>query len=255
MTPPTSAGEPLFERLKAELASVSTSTLTQQLQTRGITSSFLTGLAPLHPDLRMVGRARTLRYVAVREDFLKAMAGPSAQQQAVESIEPGDVLVIEARGVPDAGTIGDTYAMRAFIRGAQGIVTDGAVRDAPAISALNKPVYSQGRHGSTLARRHMPFAVNEPITCAGVFIVPGDVIVGDGEGAVVIPAALVEDVTRDAVAQEEVETFILERVGAGEPTLGLFPLAESRKDEFRAWAAERRRQRSSSGQVEGRDTC
>jgi regulator of RNase E activity RraA len=247
--------EPVSERVKAQLASVSTSTLTHQLQTRGITSSFLTGLAPLHPDLRMVGRARTLRYVALREDFLKTLAGPSAQQQAVESIEPGDVLVIEARGVADAGTIGDTYATRAFIRGAQGIVTDGAVRDAPAITALNKPVYSLGRHGSTLARRHMPFAVNEPITCAGVFIVPGDVIVGDGEGAVVVPAALAEEVTRDAVAQEEVETFILERIRAGEPTLGLFPLGESHKGEFRAWAAARRSQRSSAGQVEEHEKC
>ncbi len=247
--------EPLSEHLKAELASVSTSTLTHQLQTRGITSSFLTGLSPLHPDLRMVGRARTLRYVAVREDFLKALAGPSAQQQAVESIEPGDVLVIEARGAADAGTIGDTYAMRAFIRGAQGIVTDGAVRDAPAISALNKPVYSQGRHGSTLARRHMPFEVNEPITCAGVFIVPGDVIVGDGEGAVVIPAALAEEVAREAVAQEEVEAFILERIRAGEPTLGLFPLGESRKEEFRAWAAARSTRRPSDRQHEEHGTC
>src|SRR5713101_1130184 len=202
--------EPLSEHLKAELASVSTSTLTHQLQTRGITNSFLTGLSPLHPDLRMVGRARTLRYVAVREDFLKALAGPSAQQQAVESIEPGDVLVIEARGAADAGTFGDTYATRTFIRGAQGIVTDGAVRDAPAISALNKPVYSLGRHGSTLGRRHMPLAVNAPITCAGVFIVPGDVIVGDGDGVVVVPAALAEEVAADAAAQEDMETFILE---------------------------------------------
>ena len=241
----THSYEPLAEQLRARLASVSTSTLTHQLEMRGITSSFLTGLAPLHPDLRMVGRARTLRYVGLREDVLKAAAGPSAQQRAVESIEPGEVLVIEARGAADAGTIGDTYATRAFVRGAEGIVTDGAVRDAPAVTALGKPVYSQGRHGSTLARRHMPFAVDEPITCAGVFVEPGDVLVGDGGGAVVIPAALAEEVAQAAVAQEEAEAFILERVRAGEPTLGLFPLDPARKDELRAWVAERRKARSS----------
>jgi regulator of RNase E activity RraA len=251
----TQTFEPLSERLKAQLGSVSTSTLTHQLQARGITSTFLTGLVPLKPDLRMVGRARTLRYVGLREDLLKTLTAPSAQQQAVESIESGDVLVIEARGVADAGTIGDTYATRAFLRGAEGIVTDGAVRDAPVLTTLNKPVYSQGRHGSTLTRRHMPLAVNTPITCAGVCIVPGDVIVGDGGGAVVVPAALAEVVAADAVAQEDMETFVLERIRAGESTLGLFPLGESRKDEYRAWVAARCEATSAVGPAEEGETC
>jgi regulator of RNase E activity RraA len=194
----------------------------------------------------MIGRARTLRYVAMREDVLKASSGPSAQQQAVESIELGEVLVIEARGAADAGTIGDIYATRAFIRGAVGIVTDGAVRDAMALALLNKPVYSQGRHGSTLTRRHMPYSIDEPITCAGVFVVPGDVVVGDGEGAVVIPAAIADEVARDAIAQEEAETFIIERVQAGEPTFGLFPLGRERKEEFQSWAAGRNQSGSTS---------
>jgi regulator of RNase E activity RraA len=234
--------EPLSEALKAQLASVSTSTLTHQLQARGITSTFLTGLVPLHPDLRMVGRAHTLRYVGLREDLLKSSTGPSAQQLAVESIESGDVLVIEARGVEDAGTIGNTYATRAFLLGAQGIVTDGAVRDAPGLVALKKPVYSRARHGSTLTRRHMPFAVNSPVTC-------------DGDGAVVVPAALAEAVAADAVAQEDIETFILERIRAGESTVGLFPLGNSRKDEFRTWAAARGKPAAAVGESEERETC
>jgi regulator of RNase E activity RraA len=188
----------------------------------------------------MVGRARTLRYVALREDLWKRYAGAgSAQQQAVETVEPGEVLVIEARGLADAGTIGDTYSTRAFIRGAAGIISDGSLRDTPAIAALNKPVYRQGSHGATLGRRHMPFSFNEPITCAGVFVVPGDVIVGDGEGAVVIPAALAEEVARDAIAQEEVEAFALERIAAGESSFDLFPLAPSRQEEFMTWANAR----------------
>jgi 5-oxopent-3-ene-1,2,5-tricarboxylate decarboxylase/2-hydroxyhepta-2,4-diene-1,7-dioate isomerase len=242
----------LTESLKSQLASVSTSTLTHQLQMRGINNTFLTGLTPLHPHMRMVGRARTLRYVVLREDVQRSYSGAgSAQQQAVETIEPGEVLVIEARGAADAGTIGDTYSSRAFIRGAAGIISDGALRDTAAIAALNKPVYHQGSHGATLGRRHMPFSFNEPITCAGVFVAPGDVIVGDGEGAVVIPAALAEEVARDAIAQEEVEAFALERIAAGESSLGLFPLAPSRRDEFTAWAAARNKPRAGTAPSRG----
>jgi regulator of RNase E activity RraA len=151
------------------------------------------------------------------------------------------VLVIEARGVPDAATIGDIFATRAFSLGGAGIVTDGGLRDTPAIAAIGEPVYHLSSHGATLGRQHMPFSTDEPITCAGVFVVPGDVVVGDGEGAVVIPAALVAEVARDALAQEEKEDFALERVGAGESTIGLFPLAKERMEEFEAWAAERRK--------------
>lgn len=228
----------LDDRLRADLESLSTATLTHQLQMRGIRSSFLSGLKPLHPEMRMVGRARTLRYVALREDMQRHYgAGVNAQKQAVESTEPGDVLVIEARGVPDAATIGDIFAARHFVRGGAGIVTDGALRDTPAIGALGGPVYHQSSHGSTFGRAHMPFSIDEPVSCAGVFVVPGDVVVGDGEGAVVIPAALVEEVVRDALLQEEKEAFAIARVTAGESTVDLFPLAASRVAEFEAWKA------------------
>lgn len=232
-TPPTLSTEQV-----AALNSVATSTLTHQLQQRGIRNAFLSGLKPLHPGLRMVGRARTLRYVALREDVQAQYAsGLNAQRRVVESMRPGEVLVIEARGVPDAATIGDIYATRAFKLGATGIVTDGALRDTPAIVDMHMPVYHLASHGATYGRQHMPFSVDEPITCAGVFVVPGDVIVGDGEGAVVIPQALVDEVLRDALAQEERERFALERVSAGEPTIGLFPLSKERTPEFEQWRA------------------
>jgi len=231
----------LTPALIGSLDTIATATLAHQLQMRGIRSTFLGGLRPLHPELRMVGRARTLRYVALREDLREQYAaGFNAQRRVVESMEPGDVLVIEAREVPDAATIGDIYATRAFALGATGIVTDGALRDTPAIAALDKPVYHLSSHGATLGRQHLPFSNDEPVTCAGVFVVPGDVVVGDGEGAVVIPAALVEEVTRDALAQEEREAFAQERVAAGESTRGLFPLDDSRRPEFEAWLAARR---------------
>jgi regulator of RNase E activity RraA len=231
MSNPADIPKILTDSLVESLNTIATATLTHQLQMRGIRSTFLSGLKPLHPQKRMVGRARTLRYVALREDLQREYGGGvNAQKRAVESTESGDVLVIEARGVPDAATIGDIFATRAFSLGGAGIVTDGGLRDTPASS-----------HGATLGRQHMPFSTDEPITCAGVFVVPGDVVVGDGEGAVVIPAALVAEVARDALAQEEKEDFALERVGAGESTIGLFPLAKERMEEFEAWAAERRK--------------
>jgi regulator of RNase E activity RraA len=231
----------LTPELIASLNTIATATLTHQLQTRGIRSTFLSGLRPLHPELRMVGRARTLRYVALREDLRQHYSsGLNAQRRAVEATEPGDVLVIEAREVPDAATIGDIFATRLFSLGGAGIVTDGALRDTPAIADLGRPVYHLSSHGATLGRQHLPFSHDEPVTCAGVFIVPGDVIVGDGEGAVLIPAALVEEVTRDALAQEEREEFALVRVQAGESPQGLFPLSKERTADFESWQAARK---------------
>lgn len=232
----------LNNSLVASLNTVATATLTHQLQIRGIRSTFLSGLKPLHPTMRMVGRARTLRYVAMREDLQKQYGGGiNAQKRAVESTEPGDVLVIEARGVADAATIGDIFATRAFCQGGVGIVTDGALRDTPAIADIGRPVYHLASHGATFGRAHMPFSIDEPVTCAGVFVVPGDVLVGDGEGVVVIPAALVEEVTRDALDQEEREDFALERVADGESTIGLFPLGKERMADFEAWTASRKK--------------
>jgi regulator of RNase E activity RraA len=228
------------------LRSIATSTLTHQLQQRGIRSTFLSGLRPLHPELRMVGRAKTLRYVALREDLSRHYSSPgvNAQVRAVESCKPGDVLVIEARGVSDAATIGDIFATRAFRLGAAGIVTDGALRDTPAIAEIGRPVYHLASHGATLGRQHMPFSIDEPITCAGVFVVPGDIVVGDGEGVVVIPAALLDEVVRDALLQEERERFALERIAAGESTVGLFPLSKERMPEFEQWRAAQKKKGS-----------
>lgn len=228
----------LTDALIAALNTISTATLTHQLQMRGVRSTFMSGLKPLHPEKRMVGRARTLRYVALREDVQPQFAGGlNAQKRVVESIQPGDVLVIEARGVPDAGTIGDIYATRLFGLGGAGVVTDGALRDTPAIADIGGPVYHQASHGATYGRQHMPYSADEPVTCAGVFVMPGDVIVGDGEGAVVIPATLVGEIVQNALIQEEREAFALEKVAEGQPTLDLFPLAKERVPEFDAWKA------------------
>ncbi|MFV0310011.1 MAG: hypothetical protein ACK5OX_19955 [Desertimonas sp.] len=238
---PSNIPDVLTDEIRRRLGAVAVATLTHQLQQRGLRNSFLSGLGPTHPELRLVGRARTLRYVARREDASGRLdlGERTAQKQAVETIEPGDVLVIEARGIPDAGTIGDIFALRLQARGGAGVVTDGALRDTAAIREIELPVYHRGSHGSTFSRHHMAYSVDDAISCAEVYVEAGDVVVGDAEGVVVIPHALVAEVARDAVAQEEVEEFAVERVRAGEPTDGLFPLADHRRAEFEAWRAGR----------------
>src|SRR3954447_18222798 len=170
---------PLSDELRTLLSSVSTATLTGQLQRRGIRSTFLSGLRPTRPELRLVGVARTLRYVPLREDLQQTLGGGmNAQRRAVEGIGPGEVLVIEARGVPDACTIGDIFVMRAKALGGAGVITDGALRDTPAITDIALPVYHQASHAATLGRHHLPLDVNVPVACAGVLVLPGDVLVG-----------------------------------------------------------------------------
>jgi 5-oxopent-3-ene-1,2,5-tricarboxylate decarboxylase / 2-hydroxyhepta-2,4-diene-1,7-dioate isomerase len=227
----------LSDRAERALRRVSVATLTAQLTRRGISNTFLAGLAPARPQLRMVGYARTLRYGAAREDTRERTRGHDAQKAMVESISPGDVLMIEARGVRDAGTIGDILAARVLARGGAGIVTDGGVRDSPGVAELDIPSYSAAAAASSLWLRHQPLDADLAITCAGVLVEPGDVVVGDAEGAIVLPAAMAEEIAHDALEQESREAFALERVRAGEATPGLYPLSDARRPEYEAWRA------------------
>ena len=223
------------ETLEA-LRGIATATLTTQLQRRGIRNPFMAGLRPTRPDLRLVGIAHTLRYVPVREDVVAADTSElNAQKAAIESIAPGEVLVIDARNEPGAGTVGDILALRALRRGAAGIVTDGGLRDSPAVAGLELPTYFRAPHASVLGLLHFPLESNVPVACGGVLVLPDDVIVGDAEGVVVIPAQLAEEVARDAAEQELAEQFAYERVGEGESVRGLFPLGDERRAEFEEW--------------------
>lgn len=230
---------------EAALRRVSTATLTVQLTRRGIQTTFLSGLRPTRPDLSMVGYARTLRYVAVRADVREAMkAGEDAQKRAVESIAAGDVLVMEARGDTTAGTIGDILAARVLARGGAGIVTDGGVRDTPGVAELDIPAYYKAANASSLWNAHIPLDLDVPVTCAGVLVMPGDVIVGDAEGVVVLPFALAGEIAYAALEVEERETFALQRVKAGESFRGLYPLSDERRDDYENWKATRSEDRS-----------
>ncbi len=228
----------LTDRLRQQLGSVSTATIVSQLQRRGMQNCFLSGLRPLHADQRLLGYAHTLRYVPARPD-LAEVVGFNAQRVAVEAIATDDVLIIEARGEPDAGTIGDIFALRARQLGAAGVITDGALRDTPAIRDLGMPVYHLSSHAATLGRLHSPLDHQIPIACAGVTVLPGDIIVGDGEGAVVVPASMVVEAAADSVAMELREEFAIERIGQGASCDGYFPLAKENRPEFETWLAAR----------------
>ncbi|MBS1860344.1 MAG: ribonuclease activity regulator RraA [Actinobacteria bacterium] len=234
---------PLDEESRALLAATSTATLTSQLLKRGLRRTFLAGLRPTRPDLRMVGYACTIRYVPSREDLgfhVDYDNSRDLQRIAVESVGAEDVLVIDARGQVGAASFGHIIATRIGRRGAAGLVTDGGLRDSPGFASLDLPAYYRAPHATTSSVLHHPVDLDVPIGCAEVYVAPGDIVVGDAEGVVVIPSALAAEVARDAAAQEEAETFALERVRAGEPIADLYPLADSRRAEFEAWARARR---------------
>jgi 2-keto-4-pentenoate hydratase/2-oxohepta-3-ene-1,7-dioic acid hydratase in catechol pathway/regulator of RNase E activity RraA len=238
----------LSDRARELLRRVSTATLTVELGRRGIQTTFLGGLQPTRPDLRMVGIARTLRYVAMRADVREGLKGPpDAQKRAIEAVDPGDVLVIEARGETRAGTIGDILAARLLARGGAGVVTDGGVRDTPGVAELELPTYYRCANASSLWNAHIPLEIDVPITCAGVLVMPGDIVVGDAEGVVILPAALAEEIAHAAWEVEQREAFALERVRAGEPFSGLYPLSPEREADYRQWLA------SSDGLPDGPD--
>jgi 2-keto-4-pentenoate hydratase/2-oxohepta-3-ene-1,7-dioic acid hydratase in catechol pathway/regulator of RNase E activity RraA len=225
----------------AAVGSVATATLASQLKKRGYDSLTLDGLHSTRPSRKMAGFARTVRYVPFREDLFRAHGGGlNAQKQAVEQVRPGEILVIEARGDPTAGTIGDILALRAQVRGAAGIITDGAIRDAEALARnLDIPVYHGATHPAVLGRRHVPWEANATISCAGVTIQPGDILAGDGDGVVVVPRDIAYEVALDAREQERQEQFIAGMVAAGESVDGLYPIGPSWRPAYEAWVKER----------------
>ena len=222
----------------AGLREVSTATLAALLRKRGLNGLTPDGLRSTRPGARMAGYARTVRYLPLREDLSAAYGGGmNAQKRAVEAIRPGEVLVIEARGDPAAGTIGDILALRAQVRGAAGIVTDGAIRDSAALAGLEIPVYHAAVHPAVLGRRHVPWDTDVTVACAGVTIQPGDIVVGDADGVVVLPQALAAEVLAEAREQERQEEFIASRVAQGESIEGLFPLTATHRPAYEAWLA------------------
>ncbi|WP_082497110.1 fumarylacetoacetate hydrolase family protein [Microbacterium sp. Leaf288] len=219
------ATPPLSPELRAKLEAVPVAGLSAQLRKRGLNNVHVDGVRPLHPEAKLVGIARTLRFVPNREDlFASHGGGYNAQKRVFDAVGDGEVVVIEARGEAGSGTLGDILAIRAHARGAAGIVTDGGVRDAAAVAAVGIPVYSSGAHPAVLGRKHVPWDADVTIACGGTTVQPGDIIVGDADGVIVIPPGIAEEVVDAALAQEDEDAWIAHRVAEGHPVDGLFPM-------------------------------
>jgi len=211
--------------LRAKLAKAPTAGLSAQLRKRGHHHCFIDGVSANLPGTKIVGTARTLRFVPFREDlFTSHGGGYNAQKRLFDAVGEGEIIVIEARGDATTGTLGDILTLRAQSRGAAGVVTDGGVRDFDEVARIGLPVFSQGAHPSVLGRKHVPWAVDETIACGGAAVQPGDIIVGDGDGVVVVPPALAEEVVDATLAQEHEDAWIAQQVEAGHPVDGLFPM-------------------------------
>lgn len=231
----------LSDEARAKLRQVSTATLTSQLQKHGFRNTFLAGLYPLQPDMRMVGYAFTLRFIPAREDLADELYDntKNVQRLAVEAVGPEDVLVIDARGETGAASFGHILGTRITARGAAGLVTDGALRDTPGFRELALPSYIRAAHATTSFVVHHPIEMQVPIGCAGVTVVPGDVLVGDGEGVVVIPAQVAEAVAHAAHEQEIREEFFLRKIIDGASIIGTYPPNEATLSEFERWRKTR----------------
>ncbi|MCM0018985.1 MAG: ribonuclease activity regulator RraA [Tagaea sp.] len=222
------------------LLGVSTATLCTALFKRGLRNQFLQDVHPLNASLpNMVGEAFTLRYIPAREDrnqisVFQNRAHP--QRKAIEDCPPGAVLMIDSRKDARAASAGSILVTRLMVRGAAGIVTDGGFRDSPEIAQLTMPAYHSRPSAPTNLTLHEAIEINGPIGCGDVAVFPGDVIVGDGEGVIVIPAGIADEVAAEAVEMTAFEDFVTERVRAGQTILGLYPPTEdANKEAFAQW--------------------
>jgi regulator of RNase E activity RraA len=208
------------------LKPVSTATIATVLLNRGLRRVWMRGTQPIRPGQpRAVGRAFTLRFIPAREDLATtaSWSSPRSTRAAIEEMPPGCIAVADAMGVTDAGIFGDILCARIKHRGVAGLVTDGVVRDIAGVLNTGLPVWCQGAAAPPSVAGLTFVNWQEPIGCGGVGVYPDDVVVVDDDGAVLIPAALVEEVARVAPEQERLETWIMEEVVNGASLPGLYP--------------------------------
>lgn len=233
---PSSSSSELSAELKRKLELAPTAGLSAQLRNRGINQSVIEGVYPQTPGTKMVGVARTLRFVAGREDLFKSHGGGFNEQKKVfDTVKEGEVIVIEARQEPGSGTLGDILALRAKTRGAAGVVTDGGVRDYEAVREIGLPVFTQGAHPCVLGRKHVPWDSDIAVSCGNATVIPGDIIVGDDDGVIVIPRELAEEVADAALAKEHEDEWVAEQVKAGASLDGMFPPKGANKEAYLAF--------------------
>ena len=230
--------------LAVKFKKISTATLTMQLLKRGIKSIWMYGPKPLKLNQdRIAGPAYTLRFLPGRED----LNGPDilrrtdlAQRRAIEECPPGYILVVDARGRLDGAAIGDILATRLQVRGVAGLVSDANVRDADGVLASGLPVWCPGAAAPASIANLSDGELDVPIGCGGVAVIPGDWIIADNDGVVVVPKIFAEEIARDGLEQEIHEEFILSQVKNGAPIPGYYPPNEVNIAKYREWLGKTR---------------
>ena len=225
-----------------KLKTVSTATLTTALFKRGLRNQYIQDVHPLNPQAgTMVGEAFTLRYIPAREDLNPISVfrdREHPQRKAVEECPPGAVFVIDSRKDARAASAGSILVARLMKRGVAGVVTDGGFRDSPDIAKLSIPAYHHRPAGPTNLTVHQALDINVPIGCGDAPVFPGDVLFGDAEGVVVIPAHLADEIAEEAVEMTAFEDFVTEEVLRGRSILGLYPATDDQTHrDFAAWRA------------------
>jgi regulator of RNase E activity RraA len=224
------------------LKPVSTATITTVLLKHGLRRVWMRGTRPIRSGQpRTVGRAFTLRFIPAREDLATpaSWSSPRSTRAAIEDMPPGCVAVADAMGVTDAGIFGDILCARIKQRGVAGLVTDGVVRDMAGVLKTDLAVWCQGAAAPPSVAGLTFVNWQEPIGCGGVAVYPDDLVVADDDGAVLIPAALVEEVVRVAPEQERMETWIMDEVSNGAKLPGLYPPNEENLKRYKDWASRR----------------
>jgi len=230
----------LSDTAREKLAHVSTATLTTQLLKRGLRNQCLQGVSRLTAhDRNMVGEAFTLRNIPAREDIDGISAYDDydhPQRKAIETVPAGKILVVDCRQDASAASAGNILLTRLQVRGVGGFVSDGGIRDSYEIAEYDIPCYVGGPSAPTsLIKHHAVAELNTPIACGGVAVYPDDVLVGDAEGLVVLPAHLAEEIAEQSFEQEKMEAFIAEEVASGKPLRGTYPPDEATKARYVEW--------------------
>jgi 5-oxopent-3-ene-1,2,5-tricarboxylate decarboxylase / 2-hydroxyhepta-2,4-diene-1,7-dioate isomerase len=221
----------------------SVATIVHWLNGRGYRNSFLSGLTCVRPDLRMVGRARTMRLVPFRPDLAELFPSrdENPHRKAVEWIGEGEVLVIDAHGNDEGGILGDIMSARLKARGAGGLVVDGSLRDVWQIQTLDLAVYVRQVNAAAVQRGLSAVEMDGVIACAGVAVRPGDYVIGDPDGAAIVPAALAAEAAAYGAEHEALEEYLRLEVSAGGPLAEFYPPSEAVRAEYEA------RKRQASG--------
>lgn len=229
----------LSDETRAKLKTVSVATITTALFKRGLRNQYIQGVTPVGASGTMVGEAFTLRYIPAREDLnpLSVFEDPKhPQRDAVERCPPGAVMVIDSRKDARAASAGSILVTRLMARGCAGIVTDGGFRDSPEMEAMDFPVYQSRPAAPTNLTIHQAIDIDVPIGCGDAPVWPGDIIVGDREGVVVIPAHMADEIASEAVEMTAFEDFVTEEVRGGRSIIGLYPpTSEAARADFVKW--------------------